>query len=502
VTAPAGARTTVADVRELLDEAIARYDDDPAVAPRLRAVRARLDEPLRIGLVGRVKAGKSTLLNALVGARLAPTDAGECTRVVTVYRHGRTPRVVLHDTAGTTRVLPTRRVDGGLRLELGGSAAEEVAHVVVEWPSPELEPATIVDSPGLASLTTEASDRTRAFLEPEEGIPGVDAVLFLTRQVQPADVAALSSFQAAAAAAGRHTATITVLSRADEVGGGRLDALQAADAVARRMSADPEVSAVTSAVVPVAGLLALGGRMLRHGDVVALRGLAEADPAAVAAMLLTADRFCRPDAPVDVSATVRRALLERLGLFGVRLSVALVRAGITDASALADELVRRSGLPELQRLVRVHLTGRGEQLRIAAALRVVAEVLAGSPRPGTDALAESLERVRLAAVDVDELALLARLRSTGNLLPAHLRVEAERLLGAVDPAPAARLGVAPDASAAELRAAAGAAVDRWRAVAADPALDRPAVDAAEAVVASCEAVLAALADSSAGCAVC
>ena len=64
------------DVRALLDDAVAHYADVPAAAARLEAQRRRLDEPLRLALVGRVKSGKSTLLNALVGARVAPTDAG------------------------------------------------------------------------------------------------------------------------------------------------------------------------------------------------------------------------------------------------------------------------------------------------------------------------------------------------------------------------------------------------------------------------------------------
>ena len=67
-----------------------------AQAPTLAAVRERLDEPLRVAVAGRVKAGKSTLLNALVGERLAPTDAGECTRIVTWYEDGHTYRVTAH----------------------------------------------------------------------------------------------------------------------------------------------------------------------------------------------------------------------------------------------------------------------------------------------------------------------------------------------------------------------------------------------------------------------
>ena len=62
----------------------------PEEKASLAEARSRLQEPLRVAIAGRIKAGKSTLLNALVGEELAPTDASECTRIVTWYRNGLT----------------------------------------------------------------------------------------------------------------------------------------------------------------------------------------------------------------------------------------------------------------------------------------------------------------------------------------------------------------------------------------------------------------------------
>ena len=81
-----------------------------------------------------VKAGKSTLLNALIGEEIAPTDAGECTRVVTWYRYADTPRVTVHPFVGEPRRLPVTRAAGRLVFDLG-IRPEDVDRLVVDWPA-------------------------------------------------------------------------------------------------------------------------------------------------------------------------------------------------------------------------------------------------------------------------------------------------------------------------------------------------------------------------------
>src|SRR3954454_10386724 len=130
------------------------------------AIERRIREPLRVAIAGKVKAGKSTLLNALVGEELAPTDAGECTRIVTWYADGPTYALTAHLADGTTEPRPFTRRDGAVQISLG-RPAEEVEHLEVRVPSARLRLHTLIDTPGIASLSTDVSLRTMAFLEAE-----------------------------------------------------------------------------------------------------------------------------------------------------------------------------------------------------------------------------------------------------------------------------------------------------------------------------------------------
>ena len=100
-----------------------------------------------------------------MGEELAPTDAGECTRIITWYRDGVTYRVTLYPLGGgEPEPVRFHRHEGALDVDLGTRVPEEVERLVVEWPSASLRDTTLIDTPGMGSLTEGVSERTQRFL--------------------------------------------------------------------------------------------------------------------------------------------------------------------------------------------------------------------------------------------------------------------------------------------------------------------------------------------------
>jgi 50S ribosome-binding GTPase len=485
-----------ARIRPLLHDAVAAYAGTPERA-RLEAMVRRLDEPLRVAIAGRIKAGKSTLLNALLGERLAATDAGECTRVVTWYVNGLVERAVAHPRgAAEPQRIRMRRVDGRTVLDLGALRADDLDRLVVEVPSSRLDRLVLIDTPGIGSLSTEVSARTEEAMRADadgddgEAAPVADAVLYLMRHLHTTDVGFLEAFQQQQFAGVTPVNAIGVLSRADEVGAGRVDAIDIAERVAADYRRDPRVRALVQTVLPVAGLLAEAAVGLRERDAAALAALAAGGPAADG-LLLSAQRFTAPDGPVAVDA--RRELLSAMSLSGVRLSVALLRAGVVhDAVGLARELRRRSGLDALRDTLLTRFTERRDVLKAQAALGAVERVLARRPVPGAERLRTQVEAVLAGAHELVELRLLNDLRTgAAELGDAELTVEAEALLGAAGTDVRSRLRLPADAPDEALRPAVITAIRRWQRRAESPVADAAARRAAAVLRRSGEALLAA-----------
>lgn len=474
----------VGQVRRLVVDA-RRIAGDGDLGRSVEAVVQRLDEPLRVAIAGRTKAGKSTLLNALVGERLAATDASECTRIVTWYRHALGYSVVAELRPEGAVGLAFRRDDGALTIDLGELAEAEIERIDVGWPARRLADLTLIDTPGLGSIDEGSSARTTEALLDEDGErPGeADAVVYLVRHLHRHDARFLEAFIDRSLAHASPVNAIVVLSRADEIGGARLDALDSARAVAGRYAADRRIRELASAVVPVAGLIAETGATLREQQVAWLRQIAGLEPSRRESLLRSVDRFRDPESN-PLGADIRDELLDRLGLFGLRLCVGLLAdSAVRSATELSQRLLAESGIGELQRLLDEQFGARSDALRARSALgalRVIADELGRRGVEGAVGLGSDIERVEAGS---EELALLRLL----HLVLAGLvevdpdeRAEIDRLVGGRSPTE--RVGLPADAGPAGVRAASLAGIERWRLRAANPLSDRRSIEAADIVI--------------------
>ena len=326
----------------MIDDAVVRIDElcadllealpdrgpagEPAGEPAATIVeiRNRLTEPLRVAIGGRLKAGKSTLVNVLVGEQIAPTDVGECTRLVTWYRFGDSERIEIERTDGPPVEIPLV----GRRLpEKLGVPEDQIERVTVWLRIPALHEMTIIDTPGLETLSEQYATNTRTFLGIDDhsrrATTQADALIYLMPHPRETDEMTLEAFRDAFPS-GTRTAlnTVGVLSRIDTLSDDD-DPWPAARRQAEKASR--QLGPLLAAVVPVVGLLAetVGAGMFTESDAINVAKLAAADPVARARALIGLDQLLAFDGAA-LELADRERLARLLGLYGLRQAVGLV----------------------------------------------------------------------------------------------------------------------------------------------------------------------------------
>ncbi|MGY1663658.1 dynamin family protein [Geodermatophilus sp. SYSU D00705] len=172
---------------QVLDRALAlaQVCERPDLHRRLVQAQARSETPgVRVLVVGEPKQGKSSLVNALVGAPVCPVADDVATVVPTVVRAGEQPRATLVLAAGDA---PTGPADGEAPTErvpvpieqvaarVTGAGAERLVQAEVELPRQLLAGGLeLVDTAGVGGVGMARALRTVDLL------PSADAVLLVT----------------------------------------------------------------------------------------------------------------------------------------------------------------------------------------------------------------------------------------------------------------------------------------------------------------------------------
>jgi GTP-binding protein EngB required for normal cell division len=172
------------------------------------AARKLANAAVYVAVVGDFKRGKSSLINALLGARLLPVGVLPLTSQPTLIRYGPEPCAVVRLESGTERIsvqdlakYVTEKSNPGNRLK--------VEEAWVEYPSELLrEGVVVVDTPGTGSVHQHNTDAAHAFL------PRIDVAVAVLTAESPLS---LSESQWFREVAGRAARLVICLNKVDVI---------------------------------------------------------------------------------------------------------------------------------------------------------------------------------------------------------------------------------------------------------------------------------------------
>lgn len=160
------------DIGQLADALAAtlapRADTAPLIASVSRA-RAELEQPLLVTVMGEFSSGKSSFVNAFIGADVAATGITPTTATINVVKYGVERGARLFGKDGAITELAWAEVQPRLR-KLTADEARAIDRVEIVLPLPDLAKVHIVDTPGLNSILPEHEETARAFIAKADAV--------------------------------------------------------------------------------------------------------------------------------------------------------------------------------------------------------------------------------------------------------------------------------------------------------------------------------------------
>ncbi len=376
----------MSDVQDKLDKILRRAAQrlrgaglPVELTERMEGLAKQVHEPCVVAVVGRVKVGKSTFVNALLGEDLAKVGTTETTATINYFVYGDSNPdfpVRCYWRGGKVTEESRAFLDGlqGNDLETL-RRADGIDHLEYFLPNPILRQITLVDTPGTGAVVEEHQDRTAEFMQLNDQLRDrhdrdtrrlgdtADAVIYLVGQVaKVTDQAFLQEFAQTTGGESSALNAIGVLSKIE---------LQP-EVLTRRHELSAKIATQLkdglNTVIPVAAGVRRALDQLLKDDRAGLKQIMSTlrrIPPDTLEMLLDAEEFfCDldfPDSPVGPAE--RRGLLGDMK-WGVFTTVARIAADPElDLDGVVERLEETTGFRPLWQILNKHFIERGHILR-------------------------------------------------------------------------------------------------------------------------------------------
>lgn len=352
----------------------------------------RLKQPMRVAIIGLSKAGKSTIINALLGETVVATGIAEATFNVNWLKYAPEASLLVHF---KDERAPERKELADLE-QLTRRAEEHhdyllaIKYIEVFHPNALLQAFNFIDTPGLASFYKDDSQNTIEFLKlhgqelteaTQREAAQADAILYLFSHNPGAEgKAVVELFQGPQIGQTTPINSIGVLTRVDTFWPFRPHALEAGQQIIETLQTDhPRLRHIFYTIAPICGSLAWGVQTLTAEEFATLQQIACLPEARLAKLLDNVERFARREyQDVPIPPTKREAVLDRLGAYGVWRAYHLFCSGINDRESLEQALLRDSGLPALKQLILSHFGNRAYLIKLGGTVQQIKSACFGA----------------------------------------------------------------------------------------------------------------------------
>lgn len=363
------------EVFGLLDNTVrlcADCQDADSLTENLQTMKERLNSPLRVAVVGIMKAGKSTFMNALMGADILYTGDLETTYTVCWFRYADTPSLTICFRDDSTMKAPYEDLEkwSVRKIEAENPRINDVKYLIIHYPAEVLKSIEFIDTPGLNSIYGTDAQNTLDFLSIkgsedtlyEAGM--ADAVIYaFNRTANGFDQEILRSFHSGSNHTTSPINSVGIMTKVDVSGIWSVfdenTPTEAATAVTNTVMKNAGMKQLLFTVLPVCAKVCEGYAQLEKQDWDALRMFAEQNFEDLQDCLYDAKEFTINTTDFNAFGTpqIRSRLMRMLGQYGILEIVRLLRMGKNNEE-IAAELQRLCGIEAVRTILLRHFGNR------------------------------------------------------------------------------------------------------------------------------------------------
>lgn len=488
----------------------AEFSDLKMLSDEIESMRKRLTQPLKVAVVGFMKAGKSTLMNAILKERVLYTGTVETTYTVTWFKYGNKKGLTIVMKDGSEINAPFEDLEKWtVRKKLSvNPLMDNAKYIIIYYPNEILKTMELIDTPGLFSSYGKDSANTLDFLGLQEAdkvtseeAALADAIIYaFSRGVQGKDAEVLDAFSGADETNSSPINAIGVFTRTDMfwdcAANPEIKPLDAVFDVVEGYKSKPKLKKLLYNILPVSAKLVESASDITDEAWEIMQQLSRIDEDVLLDYLVDANTFAAEEGEdMPVSARDRKMVLDMFTQYGIYAVTKAISKGVT-RDEMVDYLYEQSGVNRVSNLILQHFGNRAYLIKLNYVLMRIEKICRKLKIQSTEnrqiiniceRIIEEIEQIKM---DEQAFSELQTLQSYYNgEIKFYNKEDEQQLLqitGEYGGNCEARLGAAEGTSIKELKKIALERSRHWNDMTYDYGVSRQINDAAKVIVRACE----------------